>query len=1636
MLSLSASRARQSQSKGSNRLIESYGAGGEDLVIAETSEEELAAGTEIETASVTTSEADKKRAVICTQSSALTTPTVSSLCVSHTQPTKATPKPFTVAASSQAVTGTDHPKLKQSKIVGTIKRSLPAQCRIETMWQTERMDSDEDDDDEDDCEESIFNRKPASCVVPSRENLTVGTECQKQQPCRQAERGEEEDITLPKVMFSSKRKPETASQQRHMPSKKDRVKQKASQSVDKVKQEQTIGLSKFHGKLSTVDGSSSDADIESVSSGTEEEGTCQERLPAQDKSLSPGKNECQLREEDRSALKPLLHTVEVSTEGHTHGTETVSRATQPYEDATLTYGESTMEYSQMSPNILEQETQPVGDSETAETDELCSVQIHDVKSLKSYLDYPKTHKKDVTASLPSVPPVGNLQKMFSDSSNSSNTFALHSEDIARLASSSTQLSSCATIEYGRRTSLRMRSSDSDLTQPYEPVSDDDKGSSAQDKTSTGLKSLDSDLTQPYDAVSEDDDSQGLPTLAGIPSVPSLLGRQVSGESLPPPLLTKRSSSIVLDSQSTADSSAWPALSAIALGKLKQEREETGDSMEFSPTVPVSRESRPSTASGIKMERLKEPAFSLSVSVPSSSSTSCLSQDLKSLCASTEGNLTVSVGFSGVSEAQVQALQQLKTEIGGQDENTPVHVPIKQESDAPALLRRTSVENPIDLEDDADSEHSECLFDNPMHALDNEDMTTDKKETTSMEAYDAEVYMSDAEEEFYDNGVLEHAVQRSPPSKKEHCGSNHSFPSGVQESESSSFKVETLPKLLKAENKSQEACTEPVTSAPPSKEELICYTVEEDYVTVFDSDEEEMFSSFTQVEVKTEPNMASDEEDLWADDISDKHLLEADADHESDKDCCILDPEDDTTRDTTDSGVHNDFGMDSDDDEELVAASASCDVDQPNNKPSLFSQPTLVDEPADTDECIDDIFLIDTQVDDVTMDDHSLGGVSPRDSPKKEGPEEIENENNDFDDEMDDALFAAATQIDQEMTPPVSAPEAGVSTSVTGCIDLTMKSSDEEVGGSDSKATAKKVVADGTEGVDSDSEVQIESDKDVAQGLFDCPTLVDDECLYVDSESDDDTRPLTPERSASESKGIYDVQTLADGYVPRDEDVDLYSMATQRDFDPYLAQTQIDPIAASESDKDTDEVSEDERNRNKIVSPVTDSDVTSEKTEKDEKAWSLSDSDEELPDLVSVAETRQLVSQSATAYTTSTPTTAKVMLDEWPFTKISSGSSSKGKTIESARETMTKINERNARSGAIEIEPQMVNRRRGKTIGLHQKLCDPPRPVPVTRKGPVQQVNTSCLDAEHLTDKSKHAETAPVRSAYTDQLASTSTLALDWLNKRPDAVGPKAKLASSASSKPKQTRKRRKLSNSPSLSEVTKKARQDMEARRLKAITNPALISAVHHGGKDLQRADEDMNMDVELPSTQEVFEKGLPLITATMPIAKKRLNQMARKAKEHKAGSPPSSHGVTSSHSKGKPGSETGQSRAVSSMNDSSVSREMFRDNETSAQSAVSGAVKSSSSGTLDSGKGDGPSQEKRSKQVSRLEDSEKQWKQKTKESGKASKSSVKPSNKVKLKWLFLICKHFYLILKGFVSSANSALSTKYCVGKLLVGQL
>ncbi|KAK7486591.1 hypothetical protein BaRGS_00022116 [Batillaria attramentaria] len=128
-------------------------------------------------------------------------------------------------------------------------------------------------------------------------------------------------------------------------------------------------------------------------------------------------------------------------------------------------------------------------------------------------------------------------------------------------------------------------------------------------------------------------------------------------------------------------------------------------------------------------------------------------------------------------------------------------------------------------------------------------------------------------------------------------------------------------------------SEAVTDSRP------CYTQEEDAVMVFDSDEEEMFSSFTQVQVKKE--MFSDEEDSrWSDDTGETHEEDDGDDAEGD----IAGKKDDR-----DNPEDDDIKMLSDDDDDLIMASAEVEKRNKHYSESVHGVSSVFDVPTLTDD---------------------------------------------------------------------------------------------------------------------------------------------------------------------------------------------------------------------------------------------------------------------------------------------------------------------------------------------------------------------------------------------------------------------------------------------------------------------------------------------------------------------------------------------------------------------------------------------------------------------------------------------------------------------------------------------------------------
>nr|KAG5699380.1 hypothetical protein BaRGS_008288 [Batillaria attramentaria] len=236
-------------------------------------------------------------------------------------------------------------------------------------------------------------------------------------------------------------------------------------------------------------------------------------------------------------------------------------------------------------------------------------------------------------------------------------------------------------------------------------------------------------------------------------------------------------------------------------------------------------------------------------------------------------------------------------------------------------------------------------------------------------------------------------------------------------------------------------SEAVTDSRP------CYTQEEDAVMVFDSDEEEMFSSFTQVQVKKE--MFSDEEDSrWSDDTGETHEEDDGDDAEGD----IAGKKDDR-----DNPEDDDIKMLSDDDDDLIMASAEVEKrnkhysESVHGVSSVFDVPTLTDdEPLLLSEEEDEkdkqplrsADYASTLIDeDGSWDNDTAAEVKNAEKKEKaktetattdatstertdkqgrllgQGEEQTKEktaEVDDLDDGMDDDLYMAATQVDMEL----------------------------------------------------------------------------------------------------------------------------------------------------------------------------------------------------------------------------------------------------------------------------------------------------------------------------------------------------------------------------------------------------------------------------------------------------------------------------------------------------------------------------------------------------------------------------------------------------------------------------------------------
>lgn len=1409
----------------------------------------------------------------------------------------------------------------------SVEKSCP--IIIETGWQTGCLDSDEDESDE----EYGYSRMPvnASSLHFTPTSAHTATNGDQRAAGRQLSHDDDEDddngdITLPKLVFSSKRR-------------KDMGKQTLASTVSRTTEKTSVnkGLKLASSRQNLAEQpfpetASSDADIESISSDTEEDGN----LPrSSQKSVAAG--EWLKAEESAVYFKNALSERGEMTSEQTRETEVMEEETQQAEDETLKFEEFTMEYSQLSPSILEQETQVI--SKTGQTDDaLDNIMISDVRSLNP--DLAVIQGETIAQSHSSSEGVHPPQAITRESSGSSGTQPLPVEDIPKLVTSD----STATVDY-------------EVTFPY-------------------LKSEDSDLTQPY-GLSDTEGSQGPPSLAAVPTIPSILGRQVSGDSLPPPLLEKVSSSIIQDSShSTVDSNTWPALSVAALETLKTE--EVGDSAAQS-SITNSCNVQPTPPSVIKSERdLPTGTFSVTVALPGEEGSSLDAQNAAAGQTGLASQLTISVRLPGHVDGHANVMPSLKTEDGPKSQEYPVLMPVKEESLSSVMTKPSNG-------DEAESDDSQCLFDDlPTAQLAEQGKQPGRAQQASPHSPDmaGEVYMSDAEEDVPLETLVKARAESPSPWQRERLAVQKEE---GQESASRSSEDQQGAKDKPDSNKpAPEIQLDVSNTVALVKEEPVSYTLEEDFVMVFDSDEEEMFSSFTQVEV-TRDTMDDLDEDLWSDDISEAELLESGMGTVGDKDVITVDDEDEDDNHTRDDVPSNDFALDSADDDDLVEATSSAELgqEQAEKLPSIYSQPTLIEDKYEDISTDDDIYLIDTQIDEDIVspvnDDQSDRIVTPDDiylnntqvdadmlrdddtsnddnlshkSTEKE-PEEQEDKHSDdnFDDDMDNALYAAATQVDNdtevtasyssdedkekstdvsdasklqhgkssEITEPCS--NSGSDSPASDVIDLTKESSDELPAVQNTSLTSIK---EEEQDAEHDSDTDGEGGKDTGMDLFDCPTLVDNPWL-ADSDSDDnDVSSGTNKESGPKGKDVFDAQTVGDAEAivcDDEEEIDFYSMATQRDEDPYLVPTQIHPEAISVSGESDVDNKEEKSDKNAPVQPTV-ANIMSDtlKTKAKQKSVSVSKSDSSLteksskrqssdfdagsqpldfgdcqdrtrkhsaemnmespsPSLQLGNRARRHSGQSDVRSQSSSPSklgnrtrrhsaesdkgSKPELLSREKLLRFgSSEEPSSTKTIESARETMTKINQRNLMAGAIEIEPLPEIRRRGRRVGLQQKLCRSEKPVSVPEKRSVeqsrQQSRLTDLPVPGTSEQQKAHTTAPKQQNVS---ASTSS-DTEWLKKKP---------AVPASAKTPTARKRKTGPVTPDISDTVKKARQKMEEREKMMKKHPSQRGA-GRWRETSSHIDPDMDTDdVELPSTQERFEMGIPLLTDVRPVLKERL---------------------------------------------------------------------------------------------------------------------------------------------------------------------
>ncbi|XP_070189719.1 uncharacterized protein [Littorina saxatilis] len=1522
------------------------------------------------------------------------------------------------ASKPEHSTGRSATKHSEPRYIYKLLDSTPvrssSEYNIGAVWQTVSFESDDEDDDDDEevtVVEIDEDRGSSAECKPSSDSKPATT-CSRvpsiPSPSADREEDEEGDLVLPTVSFQSKHR-QNSQRQTGMAgggvcaSSSSSSSQTAQRDVcalpssSQTTQRQSETSSRWPGnECHSWDASSSDADIESVGSASDTEPATAPR------SVSKGSRKKTHRPPPVS--QSTAHHSDVEPSGnarpaHTHrpgramDTETRQLSAGHRGECTVTYEDPTQEYPHMSPvvidtdpelspSILQQETQDMQGSGTP-SGRPDFVEKRSQGTKQASYGAEAVRNAESTAHAVLEPSVSHTVSQDRTSSSVSRNVSHHSSSNS-VSHHSTGSASTVDLACKRLTSQT---------------------------------SLDSDMTQPYEA-SDTESQEAPPTLHSLPSIPSMLQRQVSGQSLPPPQLTRRSSSAISDSGqstqppsltrqsssviadsagSTVDGSTWSALTAAALGQVKREREERGGNFATSPATASSSDTHDSPVYSIKREAgFPQRGFRVTVPIAGITEHSHMSAGTErgGGCPAAE-SLTISVSLPTPQGLTTQPVKREAEREGAMLSSSSL-LPKKEEKvDAE---RSCTVQNASQYEDDGDSDQSQCLFEDlPAPQLSQAD----------------EKLLSDAEE-----GVI------GAPGAGTHMTLHMSTPQPSMSDLQFSL-CPSGPQVVVKQEGSSGAGGEDGTEA-----DFVGYTVEDDQVVVFDSDEEEMFTSFTQVEVKNEaPSDTEGDEggNPWAD-IWDTQPIEILSDEDSDDDERSGDSGVALSKDGEvkirevkacgkNSDSDGDIAMDSADDDDLLAASGDFDVKQDEKaeanqkqdekmaaegKLSIFSQLTLedeaVDEVADGGD-LDSVFFKDTQVDSLLMttddhDDHDDGNSKQKDSPRpnqSESEDEKDVKTEDFDDamddDMDDALYMAATQIDEEAPvtkpslkshcpPPlkqksstskdsshthkpslalskqtsgqsVQSSEGGMEKLTAGkgqgdkgqagkqvdrrvvsdilhpkpaflqtmdsishrprskpaspVVDLTQDSSDDNISvvslssTPEVKVKEQVTMSEGETSKDKSKASMEDVDKAKVDGLFDCATLAEED-HFSGLDSDADAVEIGAEEqselrrsTSSEQKRLYDAQTLAEDNVLSDEqdeetEVDIYSMATQRDFDPYLAATQLDPCSPSDSDDDHSEDQADTRGEKRKHS--SESDVKSDTdaatppraevvADKDSDLELISDSDFDLE------EEKETEKQDEICVSDPDDTPSNQSLG--PRGKAASKSScllSSKKSFADARETMKKIKERNMFVGAMEISPQAEKRRRGKRLGLKQKLCEGEGPVP--RRELVQQHS---LTTSHVDPPYTAASAPPkgiLRSASTDQpgprdqrAASTSSDPA-WLSKQPNLVVPKPKLSkpskpkSSKPSEPKRSRKQGKGPATPDLSDITKKARQAMQERLMKAIEHPEL-TLTSRPKEVIPQC--DLDTDVELPDTQQVFGMGLPLMTNVVPVSKERLTK-------------------------------------------------------------------------------------------------------------------------------------------------------------------